>query len=351
MGNKQFVSECESPMGQDIMLHALRKKGMREIKERRTLKILMLGSGGSGKTTLLNQCSILFGNGKFHMEDCHVKWNRRYQIHMALLELLSACNDKVEPRNQAVATILKKENVSSLGRDFDYENWRRDAAKLWKDKYIQQAWMNKRHETAIPDGVEYFFNTINTAMDDSWVPTDQDRVLFVLKTLGHQSKVFKVRDDLEMQLWDTGGQLSERTQWSKLYDEHFDYILFVVNIADYNKKMSETGEGNRLVDSVELFGRVLSTQALQNVPTVLILNKTDLLNEKLKKFGDFKNYFPDYKGGSNDFEAVKSFIKEMYINQLSKYGDLASNKIFPYELNAIDTATVKCFFDEFTENL
>lgn len=311
----------------------------------------MLGSGGSGKTTLLNQCSILFGDDNFHREDCHVKWNRRYQIHMALLELLSACNGNVEPRNQAVATILKKENVSSLGRDFDYENWRRDAAKLWKDKYIQEAWINKRYETEIPDGIEYFLNTIDTPMDDSWAPTDQDRLLFVLKTLGHQNKVFKIRDDLEIQLWDTGGQLSERTQWLKLYNEHFDYILFVVNIADYDKKMGENGEGNRLVDSLELFNQVLSTHALQNVPTVLIFNKINLFNEKLKKLGNFKNYFPDYKGESNDVESVKSFIKEMYMNQLAKHGDLGNCKVFPYELNAIDAASVKCFFDELTENL
>jgi len=41
----------------------------------------------------------------------------------------------------------------------------------------------------------------------------------------------------------------------------------------------------------------------------------------------------------------------MYMNQLCKFGKLRSVELFPYEINAIDTASVKQFLDIFTEDI
>jgi GTPase SAR1 family protein len=161
--------------------------------------------------------------------------------------------------------------------------------------------------------------------------------------------VLKIRDNLEVHLWDSGGQISERRKWRKLYDENFDYILFVVNIADYNRKMYETDSGNRLIDSIELFSDVLSTEAFQSVPILLIFNKIDLFKEKIMNLGDFNTYFPDYKGASNDTQAIRAFIKEMFMERLCKVGHNRMAELLPIDMNAIDAIRVKNLIDTFVD--
>jgi GTPase SAR1 family protein len=317
---------------------------------RKTVNVVLLGPGESGKTTILNQCCILYENDDQLLNGMNIKATLIYQLNEALFQLISLCRDGVEPKNQESARIMKDRFPASspLSNNVDLKM---QALQLWSDQCVQEAWRNRRNETIISDGMEYFLAKINTVMDDSWTPTDYDKVRFTKKTNGILKTVFRIRDDLDMCLWDVGGRLSERKKWATLHNEHFDYIFFVANIADYNRTMYEMNTENSLEDCLNLFGQVVSTKAYENVSIVLIFNKMDLFKEKIVKFGDFAKYFPDYKGAPNDVDAVIVFLREMFLDKVSTLGCMRTAELFSYEINAIDAESVKHLLEAVTEDI
>ena len=62
-------------------------------------------------------------------------------------------------------------------------------------------------------------------------------------------------------------------------------------------------------ESLKLFKFVCQCRWLKGVAVVIFLNKTDLLRDKLrKKTSDIKDYFPQFKGDSYEFDQVVQFI-------------------------------------------
>lgn len=52
-------------------------------------------------------------------------------------------------------------------------------------------------------------------------------------------------------------------------------------------------------ESMKLFESILNTPWFQNSSIILFLNKTDLLEEKIK-YSDFKKYFSEFTGEFRD---------------------------------------------------
>ena len=66
-------------------------------------------------------------------------------------------------------------------------------------------------------------------------------------------------------------------------------------------------------ESLKLFKFVCQCRWLKGVAVVIFLNKTDLLREKLrKKTSDIKDYYPQFKGDSYEFDQVVQFIWDQF---------------------------------------
>ena len=62
-------------------------------------------------------------------------------------------------------------------------------------------------------------------------------------------------------------------------------------------------------ESLKLFEFVCKSRWFQNVAVIIFLNKTDLLHDKLQKQNsDIKNYYPQFKGNSFNFDEIVQFI-------------------------------------------
>ncbi len=76
-----------------------------------------------------------------------------------------------------------------------------------------------------------------------------------------------VQNDLNLSVWDVGGQKSIRPYWRNYFD-HTDALIYVIDSSD-QKRMEETG--------IEL-DQLISEEKLEGVPILIFANKQDLMN-------------------------------------------------------------------------
>jgi len=80
---------------------------------------------------------------------------------------------------------------------------------------------------------------------------------------------------------DVGGMRNERKKWIHCFD-NISYILYVVNIAEYDQTLYEDSSTNRLKESILLFSEVVNNRWLYRVPIILLMNKCDILKRKIE---------------------------------------------------------------------
>jgi len=89
-------------------------------------------------------------------------------------------------------------------------------------------------------------------------------------------------------------------------------------------------------EAIMLFESIVNTSWFKRSSIILFLNKVDLFKEKLE-VSPVKDYFPDFQGANNDFDAACQFFAD-------KFRDLNRNRekeIYIHFTNATDTNLLK----------
>ena len=97
-----------------------------------------------------------------------------------------------------------------------------------------------------------------------------------------------------LRIIDVGGHRHLRIHWKSHFDD-VKAILFVVAISSYNQVMEEDGETKRMVDAIALFDQIINDPAFKQTSIILLLNKMDLFEEKIKTV-HVKDYFDAFDG-------------------------------------------------------
>ena len=134
-------------------------------------------------------------------------------------------------------------------------------------------------------------------------------------------------DGIEFEMYDVGGQRSERRKWLDCFD-NVDAVLFVAALSEYDQKLAEARRSNRMIEALELFRSVCNNRAFSNSQTsiMLFLNKKDIFAEKIL-YSDIQAQaeFKDYAGPPKDFNhGVIYFIqkfKECLISDEQEFKD------------------------------
>lgn len=80
----------------------------------------------------------------------------------------------------------------------------------------------------------------------------------------------------------------------------------------------------------------------QNVSIIMFLNKTDLLEEKLKTSQtDIRWYFPEFEGDSSNLADVQTFLVEFF----KKVKRDPRKPLFHHFTTAVDTENIKVVFN------
>ena len=156
------------------------------------------------------------------------------------------------------------------------------------------------------------------------------------------------------QIYDIGGRDFERGKWFR-YFEDVDTVMFVVSLTSYclalqvpnNAVSSEVAclnsfrrlaafPPNQMQDSLMLFESISKLPQFRDVPIIVLLNKFDLLEQRMKDH-PIRDHYPEYSGDSNPSIARRFFA--------DKFSSL--ERRLPGRLIIITTSAVEQDDDDF----
>ncbi|KAK9739408.1 G-protein alpha subunit [Popillia japonica] len=304
----------------------------------RELKLLLLGTGEAGKSTFIKQMQIIHGSG-YSREDKlgYIKLIYR-NIFMVMQSLIAA----MDTLNIAYADECNVENMKlirqiSCDTITTFENLYVEAIKsLWQDRGIQECY-NRRREYQLTDSARYYLDKIDEVANSSYLPSEQDILRLRVPTSGIIEYSFDL-NEIRFRMVDVGGQRSERRKWIHCF-ENVTSIIFLVALSEYDQTLFETGNENRMQESMVLFETIVTYPWFANSSMILFLNKKDILEEKIMT-SHLVDYFPEFDGPRQDAIAAREFILEMFKNLNVN----PNRRIYSHFTCATDTENIRFVF-------
>lgn len=211
---------------------------------------------------------------------------------------------------------------------------------LWKSNVMKKAWPERAQANVIDGHIEYLKN-VGRIASKSFRPTQQDVLLARVRTQQVIMERYNI-DNIDFEMYDVGGQRSERRKWIDCFDQ-VDAVIFVAALSEYDQALAESKRTNRMVEALELFKGVCNNRAFALTSIMLFLNKKDIFGEKIM-YSDIaaQKPFADYAGPTQDFDhGVLYFIQKFKDCQI----DNEFNDSFIHVTNATDTNNMEFVLD------
>ncbi|XP_029954274.1 guanine nucleotide-binding protein subunit alpha-13 [Salarias fasciatus] len=321
---------------------------------KRLVKILLLGAGESGKSTFLKQMRIIHGQDF----DQQAREEFRATIYSNVIKGVRVLVDAREKLHIAWGDPDNQKHGDSL-MAFDTRSAKMASGQLetplflrylpaikalWADSGIQNAY-DRRREFQLGESVKYFLDDLDKLGEPDYLPSQQDILLARKPTKGIHEYDFEVKN-VPFKMVDVGGQRSERRRWFECFDS-VTSILFLVSSSEYDQVLMEDRQTNRLRESLNIFETIVNNRVFVNVSIILFLNKTDLLEEKVKSVA-LKDYFPDYAGPEHSLPDVQAFMVECF---RAKRRDATQKPLYHHFTTAINTENIKLVFRDVKDTI
>jgi len=299
------------------------------------VKLLLLGAGESGKSTIAKQMKIIHLQGFTAEERSTYKtiiYNNVITSMKALITAAQSMGFSVSAKEAAE----RIKNAEPAYGNISLEELAPDIKTLWKDESIRKAY-SRQSEFQLNDSAAYYFDAVDRIASKDYVPTEPDVLRSRAKTTGIIETEFVV-EKTKFRLVDVGGQRSERKKWMHCFQE-VTAVIFCVALSEYDLKLYEDDETNRMHESLKLFREICNSKWFTETSIILFLNKRDLFDDKIKRV-DITVCFPEYKGGKNYDNAV-AYIKDKFLaeNQNPK------KHIYTHVTCATDTDNISVVFN------
>lgn len=328
-------------------------------EEEGKVKMLLLGAGESGKSTIFKQMRILYGSPRsdddLRMYGVVVRSNiivalRKLCSHLRNLGMEQALDAEsaesgsavenaeedpsgMSPRqayDELIAHLVDNTAPPAQDANGDVKDWvgqspraglaaNNDAKQflqhveairiLWQSNTMKDVW-SKRAAVNVIDSHKEYLNDLSRIAAPSYKPTAQDILLARVRTTQVVMERYRI-DGIDFEMYDVGGQRSERRKWIDCFD-HVDAVIFVAALSEYDQTLAEAKRTNRMVEALELFRSVCNNRAFANTSIMLFLNKKDIFAEKIM-YSDIATQrpFSDYAGPPKDFDhGVLYFIQK-----------------------------------------
>lgn len=325
-------------------------------QEQGKVKLLLLGAGESGKSTIFKQMRILHGAPRdeddLRMYGVVIRSNivvaiRKLCSHLRNLGLEEELakepamepmdgGPKMTPKegydecmaylvdNTATQPASNGEETSK-GEDWVGHSPRAGPAAnlgakeflqhvhairaLWQSKTMKDVW-SKRAAVNVIDGHKEYLQDLARIAAPSYRPTTQDILLARIRTTHVVMERYRI-DGIDFEMYDVGGQRSERRKWMDCFD-NVDAVIFVAALSEYDQTLAESKRQNRMVEALDLFRSVCNNASFADTSIMLFLNKKDIFAEKIND-SDIaaQKPFYDYSGPPKDFDnGVLYFIQK-----------------------------------------
>ncbi|XP_065212495.1 guanine nucleotide-binding protein subunit alpha homolog [Planococcus citri] len=312
-------------------------------KLRKQVKLLLLGAGESGKSTFLKQMKIIHGVG-FEPELIAEFQMIIYQNIIRGMKVLVDAKNKLgipwdTPENKEYGDfIMNYDNKDKLDTRL-FIAYAPSLNRLWKDEGIRTAY-ERRREFQISDSVFYFLENLERISRIDYMPTNKDILHSRKATKGISEFTINI-NNIPFRFVDVGGQRSQRQKWFQCF-ESVTSILFLVSSSEFDQVLVEDRKTNRLEESRNIFDTIVNNVIFQSVSFILFLNKTDLLEEKLKsKRSNISLNFPQFEGDPFNITDVQAFLLEFF----TKVKREPHKPLFHHFTTAVDTENIKVVFN------
>eukprot|EP00118_Oscarella_pearsei_P026589 m.310132 g.310132 ORF g.310132 m.310132 type:complete len:358 (+) comp49766_c0_seq1:130-1203(+) len=312
-----------------------------EEKQPKEIKLLLLGAGESGKTTIRRQIKLLLGTGfssDERIESRPIVYSNTIQSLTAVIKAMGTLQIPLASSERANDARLV---ISQIAQHADTKPWSSTLAeamiRLWNDEGVQQCFKRSR-EYQLNDSAQYYLGCIQRIAQPDYTPTEQDILRTRVKSTGVIEMPFTYKG-VPFRLCDVGGQRSERKKWIHCF-ENVTAVLFCVALSAYDLTLREDSEVNRMKESLKLFSSILNNKWFTDTSVILLLNKKDLFEEKIKH-APLTVCFPEYTGSNGPVEA-SAYIQSQFesLNQSQSH-----KEIFTHVICATDTLSTKDVLD------
>ncbi|XP_075034153.1 guanine nucleotide-binding protein subunit alpha-13 [Mixophyes fleayi] len=321
---------------------------------KRLVKILLLGAGESGKSTFLKQMRIIHGQDF----DLRAKEEFRATIYSNVIKgirVLVDAREKLhipwgESSNQKHGEVMMAFDTRSamvaqgMVETHIFLMHLASIRTLWADSGIQHAY-DRRREFQLGESVKYFLDNLDKLGELDYLPSQQDILLARRPTKGIHEYDFEIKN-VPFKMVDVGGQRSERKRWFECFDS-VTSILFLVSSSEYDQVLMEDRLTNRLTESLNIFETIVNNRVFSNVSIILFLNKTDLLEEKVKLVS-IKDYFPEFEGEPHCLADVQKFLVDCFRN---KRRDQQQKPLYHHFTTAINTENIRLVFRDVKDTI
>ncbi|KAJ6255282.1 guanine nucleotide-binding protein g(o) subunit alpha [Anaeramoeba flamelloides] len=308
MGNKKNKAKKKRLEERNQVLEQEIEKEKEDLEK--TVKLLLLGTGESGKSTFIKQIRLIFKSG--FDEKTRELYKHTIQLNLvkdtkSLVTGMNTLDIDFEPENMSIAREFFNTEVKHCTHETT--ELKEMIKTLWEDKGFKDCF-EKRSTLQVPDTHYYYLDNIDRITQEDYKPTDQDILYCRIPTSG----VTVVDFEVEKKLWtivDVGGQRSERRKWIHQFDD-VTVLGYVVALSEYDQKLFEDEGINRMKESMGLFESTANNEFFETLDCIILFNKIDLFEKKLKKVS-LKKWFPGYTGEDDDSESAKEFISSEFI--------------------------------------
>jgi len=126
----------------------------------------------------------------------------------------------------------------------------------------------------------YYFLNVSRFGEENFIPSIIDVLRVKQPTTAYINQFTVDTSDMKSTCFiDVGGKRPERRNWpNELVGVTF--IIYLVSMDEYDMKLEEDNESNRLIESLKLWKFILTREYLLDIPILLIFSKSDILKEK-----------------------------------------------------------------------
>lgn len=206
---------------------------------------------------------------------------------------------------------------------------------LWKHPNVRA--LVKHRKLRLEESASFFLENIERISQPGYLPTTEDILKVRLQTLGVKEHSFDINlggTRVNWLLYDVGGARGQRHAWVPYFDDA-TAIIFLAPISAFDQYLEEDPRTNRIDDSLQLFTVICSNKLLKNTHLVLLLNKTDLLRQKLDVGTKVRKYITSYGDRPNRFEEVSEYFRAHFL-QVHRRNDISKRALYAHFTSMLD---------------
>lgn len=240
MGCRQSSEEKEAARRSRRIDRHLRSESQRQ---RREIKLLLLGTSNSGKSTIVKQMKIIHSGG-FNLEACKeykplILYNAIDSLTRIIRALAALKIDFHNPDRAYDAVQLFALTGPAESKGEITPELLGVMRRLWADPGAQTCF-GRSNEYHLEDNAAYYLNDLDRIAAPDYIPTVEDILRSRDMTTGIVENKFTFKE-LTFKMVDVGGQRSERKKWIHCF-EGVTAIIFCVELSGYDLKLYEDNQ-------------------------------------------------------------------------------------------------------------